>query len=292
MVAMDAGFKRTALVASRARLAPIKMLTVPRLELCGAVMAEDLVRDVKEALDLADNVTVATWTDSKTVLSWLKSTDLALRMFVANRVQKITMIVVPNCWRYVPTDTNPADLLSRGASPGHLSTESLWQCGPTFLRGGRTPQQPQLEVAEGAELQGHRQAKPQSKWIGTPQPQSWPTITVWGPLEEQWKPALASPENMASFQALADAEGDGVHEPQGPVSEMLQGSSSWLRAVRVIARMGAWKLAAGVNKRLTLELLQWATTAVFRIIQVESFPGTLDTLRRLGRSQTLTHWQG
>lgn len=111
---------------------------------------------------------------------------------------------------------------------------------------------------------------------------SWPTITAWGPLEEQWKPALASPENMAAFQALADAEGDGVLEPQGPVSEM-RGSSSWLRPIRVIARMGAWKLAAGVNKRLTPELLQWANTAAFRIIQAESFPGTLDTLRRLGR---------
>lgn len=97
LTVMDAGFKRTALVASRARLAHIKTLTVPRLELCGAVMAVDLVRDVKEVLNLADNMTVAAWTDSKTVLSWLKSTDLALRMFVANWVQKITIIVAPDC---------------------------------------------------------------------------------------------------------------------------------------------------------------------------------------------------
>lgn len=126
----------TALYTSRSRVAPIRTTTIPRLELNGATLLVELMAEVRkefEALNIFisdDNVTL--WTDSSIVLSWI-NTDIPLKTYVANRVTQIHESSNIAQWRYVPSQDNPADLISRGVSAQVLESSSLWWKGPQGL---------------------------------------------------------------------------------------------------------------------------------------------------------------
>ena len=66
------------------------------------------------------------WTDSTIVLSWLKSFNKRLEVYVANQVAKIQTLSDINAWRYVPSSDNPADYASRGLFPEELNHHALW----------------------------------------------------------------------------------------------------------------------------------------------------------------------
>ncbi|KAK3896281.1 hypothetical protein Pcinc_000025 [Petrolisthes cinctipes] len=59
-------------VDGRTKVAPIKRVTLPRLELLGALLSARLMHFVKSALHLDDCVRLVYWTDSKVALSWIK----------------------------------------------------------------------------------------------------------------------------------------------------------------------------------------------------------------------------
>ncbi|XP_042891950.1 uncharacterized protein LOC122266306 [Penaeus japonicus] len=84
----DGSFKVN-LVIARARIAPIKKVTLPRLELLGALMSARLVKFVKSALNLDENVKIFCWTDSKVTLHWIKGNANNWKVFVSNRVAEI-----------------------------------------------------------------------------------------------------------------------------------------------------------------------------------------------------------
>ena len=122
------------LVCSKTRVSPLKDSTIPRLELCGAVVLAALVKRVNVALDIPfQNITL--WSDSMIVLAWLKkSQPQQFKVFVQNRVEKIQNLTAGMQWRHVRTKENPADLASRGITPSELSTSELWWNGPSFLK--------------------------------------------------------------------------------------------------------------------------------------------------------------
>ncbi|XP_050684782.1 uncharacterized protein LOC126979511 isoform X7 [Leptidea sinapis] len=106
---------------------------MPRLELCAALMGARLHSKVLQSLTLKFNESVF-WCDSTIVLGWLSMTPSNLKPFVRHRISEIQDIVGGDCWRYVPSAENPADLVSRGLSADKLAHSSLWWSGPQFLQ--------------------------------------------------------------------------------------------------------------------------------------------------------------
>lgn len=119
----------TSLLVAKARVAPLKSVTVPKLELTAAVTAMKLALSARKELMMDCEITF--FTDSAAVLAYIRSDQQRWPIFVANRVSTIRDFSQPSQWRYVPSRDNPADLASRGASPSDL--DATWWNGPSFL---------------------------------------------------------------------------------------------------------------------------------------------------------------
>ncbi|XP_069108188.1 uncharacterized protein [Argopecten irradians] len=117
----------------KAKLAPTQGHTVPRLELCAAVLATDLGVTLSEALAIPKDK-VHYYTDSKVVLGYLSNTTRRFYTYVANRVHKVLQISSPDQWAYIPTQQNPADQATRSDMTVDKFRESLWLNGPARLR--------------------------------------------------------------------------------------------------------------------------------------------------------------
>ena len=120
------------LVMSKTRVSPIKRLTIPRLELCGAYLLAKLLSHIKEVLRVPA-CDVFAWTDSTIVLCWLDGSPRRFKTFVGNRVSGIMELTSPDRWRHVSGVDNPADCASRGLYPSELVNHHLWWNGPEWL---------------------------------------------------------------------------------------------------------------------------------------------------------------
>ena len=117
------------LVMAKNRVAPIKPLTIPKLELCAAQIGARLCQHITSVIP-CDKVYL--WSDSQITLQWISSTKKQC-VFVANRVREIKELTGTFEWRYCPTNTNPADILSRGLTYDKFHGNRLWMKGPDWL---------------------------------------------------------------------------------------------------------------------------------------------------------------
>jgi hypothetical protein len=119
------------LITSKTKVSPVQTVTIPRLELCGAVLLAKLIKSVKKALNFCGDVFC--FCNSKVVLDWIASCPSRWKPFVANRIKKIHDDVSNEHWFHVAGVENPADCASRGITSQELKGSKLWWTGPDWL---------------------------------------------------------------------------------------------------------------------------------------------------------------
>ena len=123
------------MLTSKTRVAPLKPLTIPRLELLSARVLATLVDKVKKALEVQVQIAETRyWSDSKTALCWIENKG-EWKQFVRHRVNDILKLTQKEDWGHCPGRDNPTDLGTRGLIAAKLEKSDLWwHIGPEWLR--------------------------------------------------------------------------------------------------------------------------------------------------------------
>lgn len=120
-------------VSSKTRVTPLKSISIPRAELQAAVLGTRMAIMVKESHDISPHRTFF-WSDSVTVLRWLRMDGGRLKQFVSHRIGEIQESTNVEDWHWIPTDLNVADDATRDDKPCDWSNSSRWRNGPSFLK--------------------------------------------------------------------------------------------------------------------------------------------------------------
>ena len=145
----DQGCYGVSIIASKTKVAALKPMSTPRLELMAAIPGLNLTLSIIAAL----NIPIADahfWSDSMDVLYWIRGRGRQFRPFVANRIGEIQRQSSPEQWQYLESKINPADVCSRGLRARSLMESHLWRNGPQFLLKAENDW-PRTKIEEGSE---------------------------------------------------------------------------------------------------------------------------------------------
>ena len=126
VIVTDQGL-HSSLVESKTHVAPIDQESVPRLELLSAVLLARLIVTVEEAFKPILQIDKRLcWSDSTTMLQWIKNEEREWKSFVQKRVDEIRKLAEPQTWSYVRSEDNPADIPTRGCKASELPVKDKW----------------------------------------------------------------------------------------------------------------------------------------------------------------------
>ncbi|XP_055542975.1 uncharacterized protein LOC129728551 [Wyeomyia smithii] len=121
-----------ALLSAKTRVAPLKFVSIPRLELQAAVVGTRLANSLQESHTIKITRRYF-WTDARDVMCWLHSDHRRYSQFVAYRVGELLESTNLSEWRWVPSKLNVADEGTKWQRLPDLSSSSRWFQGPAFL---------------------------------------------------------------------------------------------------------------------------------------------------------------
>ena len=247
-----------AFLMGKARVAPVKIVTIPRLELSAATTAVKINHTLEKELQIPVNA-IHYWTDSQTVLRYIHSTKCRFQTFVANRVETIRGGSQPRQWHYVKSEQNPADYASRGLTMTDLLKTPSWLQGPQFLW-SKDSNWPTWSMSEKStqSMEGDPEVK---------KPKVQKCVSA----------ACVKPENMKK------------EEPEDPVNRIIEHYSEWNRLKRSVAwwirlkkllQLRAKDQHVSQSKCLTCEEIQEAENAICRHVQQSAFQKEISALSR------------
>ncbi|GFV09435.1 integrase catalytic domain-containing protein [Trichonephila clavipes] len=126
------GTTTTKLISSKYRVAPIKVISISRLELSACLLLAQLVEKVRLSLRV-HLAKVILHTDSTIAIAWINIPANQLKTFVGNRVSKMQTLTENFEWKHIPSAQNPAGIISPGVNPEELSSLTLWWNGSQHL---------------------------------------------------------------------------------------------------------------------------------------------------------------
>ena len=121
------------LLMSKCRISPVNKVSIPRMELNGAVLSTRLRECISREMRYKFSKIIHL-VDSETVLSMIHKTSYRFKAYEGVRLGEIQSRTQPTDWAWIPGELNVADWLTRGKDPGDLDNESQWQTGPPMLR--------------------------------------------------------------------------------------------------------------------------------------------------------------
>lgn len=274
------GATYVSLITAKTKVSPLKLTSIPRLELQAAVLGSRMSRTILEEHDVKPESTTY-WTDSRTVLTWLKTGSRSYRPFVAHRIAAIEENTTLADWRWVPTKLNVADDATRNVPPD-FNTKHRWFTGPQFLREDPSAwpsERPTLEEPTGEERVHHARTTHTSLIEATPDPERF----------SKWERLLRSTARVLQFIDICRPKQKTHYNYRRNRKNKLQ-DADWNRKnvkIASVAPPSAVKLKQEKYIAITDEQLRRAELQLVRVSQHDSFAAEMEN-RKKGKLRNLS----
>lgn len=123
---------RLALIGAKTKVVPLQAISIPRAELQAAILGARFGKAIIKGHTIGPD-SIYYWSDSETVLKWLRSDQRNYKPYVALRVGEIVTTTNVEQWRFIPTKLNVADDATKWTGNPEISSTIRWFVGPEFL---------------------------------------------------------------------------------------------------------------------------------------------------------------